>query len=212
MQTLQEIKGKRIAFQKASSAHNFVIQIVERAGLTYKDIQPVYLSPPDAHAAFDSGSIDAWAIWDPFLTIAQQKTGGRILVNSKGIQSAGGFYLSSPTFARKHPDWIKIVLQEIADSNAWAYDHPVEAGALRQKASGIDAALWQLIQRHAERTGIVPITESVIQAQQLTAENYYKIGLLPQRLNIRECVLTPAQYAQFVPAGPPLAQTAKTEH
>lgn len=211
--TIQDLRGKRIAFQKASSAHNFVIQIVEREKLTYKDIQPVYLSPPDARAAFDAGSIDAWAIWDPFLTIAQQNTGGRILVNSKGIKSAGGFYLSSRSFVNRHPDIIKSVLQEIADSSEWAYDHPDEAGKLRQQATGIDAALWKLIQSHTVRTGILPMTEDVLQAQQLTADNYFKIGLLPRPLNIRDCVLPPEQYFRLVPvnrSGPQTAQATRS--
>jgi sulfonate transport system substrate-binding protein len=212
IRSIQDLKGKRIAFQKASSAHNFVIQIVERAGLTYKDIQPVYLSPPDARAAFDSGNIDAWAIWDPFLTIAQQKTGGRILVNSKGIKSAGGFYLSTRDFATKHADLLKIVLQEISDATAWAYDHPQEAGQLYQKATGVDAATWNLVQKHQERTGIKPLTESVIEAQQLTADNYYKIGLLPKSVNIRECVLTPEQYRAIVPVEHGATQTTRLAH
>ena len=207
--TIQDLKGKRIAFQKASSAHNFVIQIVERAGLTYKDIEPVYLSPPDAQSAFNSGRIDAWAIWDPFLTIAQQKTGGHVLVNSKGIKSAGGFYLASRSFANQHLDIIKIALQEISDSNAWAYDHPEESGKLRQKITGIDANTWKIIQSHAVRTGIVPVTDKVVEAQQLTADNYYKIGLLPKRINIRDAVLTPEQYAQIIPVDQTIHQIAK---
>jgi sulfonate transport system substrate-binding protein len=199
IRTIQDLKGKRIAFQKASSAHNFILQIVERAGLTYQDIHPIYLAPPDARAAFDSGSVDAWAIWDPFLTIAQQKTGGTILVNSQGIRSAGGFYLASRSFVKEHPDILKITLQELLDSGIWAYDHPDEASQLRSKATGIDAATWKVILDHTERASIRSITPEIIQDQQLTANNYYKIGLLPKRVDVREWVLPTEQYAQIIP-------------
>ena len=39
---------------------------VRKAGLQWTDIQPVWLSPADARAAFQKGAIDAWAIWDPY--------------------------------------------------------------------------------------------------------------------------------------------------
>ena len=43
----------------------------EHAGLRYSDIQPVYLQPADGRTALQSGSVDAWSIWDPFLAAAQ---------------------------------------------------------------------------------------------------------------------------------------------
>ena len=61
---LAELKGKRVAFAKGSSAHNFTVAALEKAGLTYADIEPVTLAPADAAAAFARGSIDAWTIWE----------------------------------------------------------------------------------------------------------------------------------------------------
>lgn len=210
--TIQDLKGKRIALQKASSAHNFLVQIVQRAGLTYQDIHPVFLAPPDARAAFDSGSVDAWAIWDPFLTIAQKKTGGTILVTSQGIRSAGGFYLTSRAYLNHHADILKVALQEILDSGIWAYDHIDEASQLRSKATGIDAATWKTILQHTERASIRPVTDEIARDQQLTADNYYKIGLLPKPVQIREYVLSPEQYAQLIPKEQTASQTATAGH
>ncbi len=70
IRTIADLKGKRVGFTKGSSAHNVVIQTLEKAGLTYDDITPVYLTPPDAGPAFANGGIDAWAIWDPYFAIA----------------------------------------------------------------------------------------------------------------------------------------------
>ena len=65
IRSIADLKGKRVGFTKGSSAHNVVIATLEKAGLTYEDITPVYLTPPDAGPAFANGSIDAWAVWDP---------------------------------------------------------------------------------------------------------------------------------------------------
>ncbi len=61
IRTIADLRGKRIGFAKGTSAHNVLIATLEKAGLTYEDITPVYLSPPDAGPAFANGSIEAWA-------------------------------------------------------------------------------------------------------------------------------------------------------
>ena len=82
---IADLKGKRVGFTKGSSAHNVVVQTLEKAGLTYSDITPVYLTPPDAGPAFANGSIDAWAIWDPYFAIGETKQNGRILINAREV-------------------------------------------------------------------------------------------------------------------------------
>ena len=54
---LNELKGKRIALQKGSSAHYLLVQAVRKAGLQWSDIQPIWLTPADARAAFQKGPI-----------------------------------------------------------------------------------------------------------------------------------------------------------
>ena len=61
------LKGKKVAFNKGSNVQYLLVKALEAAGLTYAEIEPVYLPPADARAAFDRGAIDAWVIWDPFL-------------------------------------------------------------------------------------------------------------------------------------------------
>jgi ABC-type nitrate/sulfonate/bicarbonate transport system substrate-binding protein len=89
---IADLKGKRVGFTKGSSAHNIVVQTLEKAGLTYADITPVYLTPPDAGPAFANGSIDAWAIWDPYFAIGETRQQGRILVNASDITTTNSFY------------------------------------------------------------------------------------------------------------------------
>jgi len=55
VQNLAELKGKRVGFAKASSAHALTLAALEKAGLTYADITPVYLAPADGAAAFARG-------------------------------------------------------------------------------------------------------------------------------------------------------------
>ena len=111
IRSIADLKGKRIGFTKGSSAHNVVVQTLEKAGLTYADITPVYLTPPDAGPAFANGSIEAWAIWDPYFAIGETKQNGRILINAREVTKTNSFYIANREFAKNHG----AILQQIVD-------------------------------------------------------------------------------------------------
>jgi sulfonate transport system substrate-binding protein len=92
-QNFGELRGKTIAFAKGSSSHHLVAQPLTRAGMTFNDIKPAYLQPSDARAAFESGTIDAWAIWDP---AAELDGDGRVIATGAGFNGHREYY-----FARK---------------------------------------------------------------------------------------------------------------
>src|SRR5947209_1044254 len=108
---IADLKGKRVGFTKGSSAHNITVQTREKAGLTYADITPVYLTPPDAGPAFANGSIEAWSSWDPYFAIGETKQNGRILVNASEITRTNSFYIANRDFAKSHGQ----LLQQIID-------------------------------------------------------------------------------------------------
>jgi len=47
------------------------VKALEKAGVKYSEIEPVFLAPADARAAFERGAVDAWVIWDPFQAAAE---------------------------------------------------------------------------------------------------------------------------------------------
>jgi sulfonate transport system substrate-binding protein len=201
IRTPADLRGKRIAFQKASSAHNFVIQVVERTGLSYKDITPVYLAPPDARPAFESGAIDAWAVWDPVLAVAQKRTNARVLVNAKGILTAGDFYLAPRKFSLEHPELLRVTLEQVREAGIWAFDHKPDAARLLSASTGVDVDTLLLLVSRLHRNNVRPLGAEVVRAQQTVADNFFRIGLLPRKLDIRGALLQPAQYAAIEPPG-----------
>lgn len=204
VRSLAGLRGRRIAISKGTGTHNYLIQVLDRAGVAYSSIEPVYLAPPDAQAAFNAGKVDAWAAWDPYLTVARQKSNARVIVNGGGIISAGGFYFSSRSFAQGHPDWIKTALEEIDKAGIWLWHHPHEAAEKLAPQVGVDVATLEALNRNAARgeryVGFRPVDAEVILAQQTIADNFYRIGLLPKRVDVRETLLTPQEYAALLPA------------
>jgi sulfonate transport system substrate-binding protein len=103
IKTIADLRGKKIAFVKGSSAHNVVVQTLEKAHIAWSDITPVYLQPADAGAAIQSGAVDAWSIWDPFYAVAEHYPGVKLLTNAVGIAPSNAFFLATRDFATRYP-------------------------------------------------------------------------------------------------------------
>jgi sulfonate transport system substrate-binding protein len=95
--SLSDLKGKKIAYTRGSSGHGFLIQALEKAGLKPSDVQLTDLTPGDSLAAFSSGKVDAWATWEPFVTIASANA--RVLVSGKGYAASGVSFVTATTTA-----------------------------------------------------------------------------------------------------------------
>lgn len=187
IRTLGDLKGKRIAFGKGSSAHNTTVAALEKAGVSYADITPVYLAPADAVAAFARGSIDAWTIWDPYLALAEQTRGARVLAFARDVHSTSGFFLANREFTFAHPETVALLNQIFARESAWAETHHPEVARSLHEATGVElAAIERAVGR--SKFAVVPVTDQVIAAQQAVADRFYRLGLLPKPVVVRDIV------------------------
>ncbi len=198
IQKLTDLKGKKIAFQKGSSAHLLLVQALEKAGLKYTEIEPIYLPPPDARAAFVKGSVDAWVIWDPFYAAAQEATKARVLIDGTGINKQGGYYLADRKFVTENPQIVKATLEEIQKLEEWSKQHREEVAQTLAPVLGIDIETMRKV-TNRRTFGIVPIDDNLISLQQQVADTYYQLKLIPKQVNVKSAILTKEEYAAFSP-------------
>lgn len=188
IKSVADLKGKKVALNKGSNVHYLLVKQLEKAGVDYKDIQTVFLTPADARAAFESGKVDAWVIWDPFLAAAQTATGAKLLVDGTGIVQNHEFYLAARPFAEKYPDVIQTLLNESNKIDVWAKKNPK---ALAEKLSpqlGIDVPSLELAAGRRQY-GVQPIDQAVIDAQQQIANTFRALELIPNDIKITDAVL-----------------------
>src|ERR1700677_4432739 len=141
LQTIADLKGKRVALQKGSSANFLLLEVLQKAGLHYEDIHPVYLPPADARAAFENGDVDAWVIWDPYYASAQAALKARTLADYSNLHTAYSFYEATREFAQNHPDVIGALLGQLRTTGQWVNQHPDETAALIAPKVGLDQKL-----------------------------------------------------------------------
>ena len=185
LKTVADLKGKKVGFAKAAGAHYLLIAALEKAGLSFKDITPAYLTPADGRAAFEKGAIDAWVVWDPFLAAAQRQPGAskvRVLADGAGIASYQRYYLASTRFAKARPDVLRVVYAELEKTGKWVKQSPKDAAALLAPVWGLDAATIE--QANGRRSYAVrPVVPEVLGEQQRIADAFFAEKLLPRKID-----------------------------
>lgn len=198
-QSITDLKGKRIAFQKASIGHYLTVKALEKAGLKLSDVESVYLPPADANAAFEKGSVDGWFIWEPFVTRNVASGIARVLLDGgNGLRDTTNFYSTRREFLEQHPDVLKVFFEQLQESEQWAKTHRKEITALLAPATNLDPAILETIYDKTQ-WGVKPITEQIISKQQQVADLWYNLHLIPKQVNVRDGFLTPEEYANILP-------------
>src|SRR5437016_1424872 len=87
IKTLADLKGKKIGLNRGSNVHYLLVRALEKAGLKYTDVEPIFLPPVAGRAAFEKGTVDAWVIWEPNRTDAEISLGARTLADGTGLVS-----------------------------------------------------------------------------------------------------------------------------
>ncbi len=181
--TVADLKGKRVALNKGSDVNYLLVAALQHAGLSYRDIQPVYLPPADARAAFEKGAVDAWAIWDPYLAEVSTNTGARTITTAEGLLPHYTFFLASRKFAEGSPKLAQQVEQALEENGKWANAHKEQAAQLLSTATGLKIDYWHTALDRLDYT-TQRMTPSVFAEQQTLADAFSNIHLIPRKINV----------------------------
>ncbi|PZO38049.1 MAG: aliphatic sulfonate ABC transporter substrate-binding protein [Pseudanabaena frigida] len=187
IKTIADLKGKKVAFAKGSSANYLIVRILESEGLKWEDITPVYLSPADARAAFEQDNVDAWVIWDPFYALVQSKTPVRVIRDSKGLVTNRDFYLAPKSFADKNAKIIDAIRAETEEVATWAKANPEQVADFLSPLLKIDKPVLLTV-TNRRTYGFETISPQVIAEQQAIADSFYKLKLIPKEIKVSEVI------------------------
>jgi taurine transport system substrate-binding protein len=118
--TIADLKGKKIATPFVSTSHFQLLYALNKAGLKATDAQVLNMRPPEIAAAWGRGDIDATFIWDPVL--AQVKKTGKVLTTSGDICKQGACTFDglvvTRKFAKENPDFLVALVKALAKADA----------------------------------------------------------------------------------------------
>lgn len=187
IRTLADLKGKKIAVAKGSSANYLLVAAVRHAGLSWSDITPIYLQPGDGRVALQSGAVEAWAVWDPFEAAAQVQ-GAKILTDGTGLMPNRAFYLTRRDVAVQHGEVLKAAIGAVQAIEDWEPAHLDQIASDLSKTIGVPPQvlkLWFTRQKY----GVGPITPQIIADQQKIADVFAGLHLIPRKIDVSAAVL-----------------------
>ena len=183
-------KGKKVALNKGSNVHYLLVRALEAAGLAYADIQPVFLAPADARAAFERGAVDAWAIWDP---VPGGGGGGH---GSPHARQWHRTRREPPILSRRPPIHRRQSARHRRGARRDCRDRRLGEGQHRRGCGrtrpsiGIPAPILSVALKR-QTYGVKSLDAGVVAEQQKIADAFYKLGLLPKPVQVNDAVRRP---------------------
>jgi sulfonate transport system substrate-binding protein len=187
IQSIADLKGKKVAFKRGSSSHNFAVKALRTAGLGLGDIEALDLGPPDAAPAFANNQIDAWVIWDPYFAIAQQQPDTRVLATTEGVVDSWSYYLGNGSYTKANPQVIGQVIDELAKVGAAAQANLDETVDDISAVTGIPVDIQKvaLTRKGADLGAIQPLDDTILAYQQALADEFFDLKIIPAKLDIK---------------------------
>jgi sulfonate transport system substrate-binding protein len=183
--SIQQLKGKKIAYGSGSSGNYELLTVLTAAGLTPKDVSMVNLQPADALAAFTSGSVDAWAIWPPYVQQVVAQDGAKVLARGPQYGSPYSYEVASKS-AVANPQKaaaIQVYLTTLDKAYVWAEKNPDAWGAAWAAATGLPASITD-VAATVDSTTPVAVNSAVTTSEQELVSQFYKAGLIPSAPNM----------------------------
>lgn len=189
IRSVADLKGRKVGFARAAGAHFLVIAALEQAGVPLADIQQAYLTPADGRAAFGNGSIDAWAIWDPFYAATQQHERVRVLIDGRdGLADYARYYLASTPYAENNPKVVNQVFDALRTAGLWAKQNPDDAASLLAPVWGLDKTI--IVAANKRRSyDVRSVSLENLDRQQQIADVFLVNKLLPRRIVTRDATI-----------------------
>lgn len=184
IKSISQLRGKTIAVAEGSSADYHLLTVLNKAGLTVHDVTLDYLQPAEGLAALESGKVDAWDIWTPYIEEVVDEHGARILVNGKGFGSAYSFVVASRA-ALNNPAKaaaIGVYLTDLDKAYLWERSHTSAWASNWAQGSGLPLSIMDQATKDESITP-VPITSAVVTSEQGLVNAFYAAGLIPKKFN-----------------------------
>jgi sulfonate transport system substrate-binding protein len=148
------------------------------------------LGPVDARAAFASGEVDAWAVWNPHLASLKETLSTRVLRDARGLANNRAYYMGRHAFADAHPDVVQAFLGQVGAVGRWANESPGAAARTLAPHANLPAST---LEASLSRTPFdtQPMNREAMASQQRIADTFRRLNIIPRSVDVEEAVWMP---------------------
>lgn len=183
--SIDDLAGHTIAVNKGGTGEYLAHRAIDKAGISAKDVTFKFLSPSDGISAFQSGSVDAIAVWDQYFATAQQQPGAQVLANGTDLDSKNYlFQWVTSDFAKKHPEDVAALVKGLEESSAETSKNPQSIIDLYTK-QGADPTALEVI-RTWKPYGFEPIGEEQKKLVEEHGQDLVKYGIIDEAVDVSD--------------------------
>ncbi|WP_419830098.1 ABC transporter substrate-binding protein [Methylobacterium sp.] len=178
-----DLAGKRLAGTRGGWGQFLIDATLEKTRIRLEDATFAPLNPVDAKVALVAGSIDAWAVWEPYVSFATRKDNARVIADGAGLTPTITFIVASDTAIATKRAAVQDLLDRLNRARLWSLDHRPEyarsTAALTRLPEDVLLAAYA-----AQRTSPIKIDDGVVAEVQEASDRATRYGILAKRLDV----------------------------
>ena len=187
IKTAADLKGKRLAGTRGGWGQFLIDAMLEKAGHKIDDATFAPLGPVDAKIALVAGSIDGWAVWEPYVSYATLKDNARVIADGEGLTPTITFLVASDQAIATKRAAVQDLVQRLNKARLWSLDHLSEYAGNTAELTKLPEDVL-LSAYTAQRTSPIVIDENIVKEIQEASDRATRYGILSKTLDVSKAV------------------------
>jgi sulfonate transport system substrate-binding protein len=182
-----DLKGKRLAGTRGGWGQFLIDATLEKSGNRIEDATFAPLGPVDAKIALVAGSIDGWAVWEPYVSYATLKDNARIVTTGEGLTPTITFIVASDAAIATRRAAVQDLVQRLNKARLWSLDHLADYARSTAELTKLPEDVL-LSAYTAQRTSPITIDETIVKEVQEASDRATRYGILSRTLDVGKAV------------------------
>jgi sulfonate transport system substrate-binding protein len=187
IKTAADLKGKRLAGTRGGWGQFLIDATLEKTGNKTADATFAPLGPVDAKIALLAGSIDGWAVWEPYVSYAKLKDNARVIADGDGLTPTITFIVASDSAIATKRAAVQDLVQRLNKARLWSLDHLAEYARSTAELTKLPEDVL-LAAYTAQKTSPIAIDETVVKEVQAASDRATRYGILGKTLDVGKAV------------------------
>lgn len=178
-----DLVGKKVAVNRGGWGEHLLLKVLEKENVPTEQVKRTYMSPTDAMPALIQGHVDAWAMWDPGLAIAEVDYPTRRIASGDAAPHYGVYVVHRQALSDKSAT-IHAALDMIKQEGEWATANPSGASAVLEKALGVSPKAAKRTSERDPVEKVLPLEPHVLTDIQKSADWMLEQKAIPKRVDV----------------------------
>jgi sulfonate transport system substrate-binding protein len=187
-----DLLGKKVAVNQAGAGEYLLLKVLEKENIPQDKVQRVFLSPTEAAPALYQGTVDAWAVWEPYISVALLEHGARRITTTHPAPTYSVMLVRNDT-AAKSPKAVQAAFSALGDEYAWLNKNAAKSAEFLVKDIKISPAVAkQVTENQGTQELAIPNADDVAKIQK-TADWMLEQKILPKKVDVAAIVCPTAK-------------------